>query len=87
MVDDRQALRTVINMSFKSYLRRPAGLSSVKLDGVNIISIDDRLDSLGEPVGSLRVGEVNVARYGTVVVPPGRVGAALFVEDQVAEEI
>lgn len=72
-----------MNFISKTYLRRPAGLSRVELDGVNVISVYKALNSLREPVGGVRVGEINIAGYGAVIVPPGRVRAALLVENQV----
>lgn len=68
-------------LSILAHLRRPARLSGVELDAVDVVSLNDTPDPVGPPPGSLRVGEVYVARHRPVVVPPGRVGAAFFIQD------
>lgn len=66
---------------FKFYLRRPARFPGVKLNAVNVISVQDILDPLAVPVSCFWVGEVDVTGHRAVVVPPRGFWTTIFVED------
>lgn len=59
-----------MNIITIAYLRRPARLTSVKLQSIKPIGVDKVLYPAGVPSRSIRVCKVNITSNGAVIVPP-----------------
>ena len=58
------------DQAINPHLRSEASLSRIKLHAINAIGVEHSSQPVAVPVGCLRVGEVDVAGKGSVVIPP-----------------
>lgn len=69
------------NLFCATNLRGETTFTSVELEAIDVIIYHEGPDSTGEPLGSISLGKVDVARRGAVVVPPGSVWTTFFIEN------
>lgn len=77
-------LTTLMYLSIiTTHLWRKTALASIKLDTIDVISVNEIPDSTVPPLRCLRVGEINQTGNRTVRVPPVRSRRASFIQYQV----